>query len=487
MILAQATSFFKNDLEALKGCEKHESLWQQEIAASIADYTRDLDVDAAIGAVQKARRIMRIFQASLGLDAALRDRLAKAPLFDWAEFNEPPATRDQQKRLADMLYIVRGKSCVPIFEVGDQSRFIAAALVTRAIQDGVDFDINVDDVNFTSVLFDAASEAGIEAIAAQTVAARMSVNVRISVHQNLPERTVLEGPEAKQKLYRSLIRPITDKMRNGQTRWILTSIPTRRDADVDGISYEDYTTLYFRMCDQPWDAIKAAQYKLIETLNTAKILRFTNSDGTDLTMNIDGFTFCNSTIVRNIPGSEVFSAPAIESTEGIIVAKGRFAAKGENGNVMEDLTLRFEKGYLVEARAANGQNHLDNAIAIDEGARRIGEIGIGTNPYLKQHVASILLSEKIGGSFHVALGDAYTMTDYLGDPVRVDNGNRSLLHWDITTMLIGKAGMIYADGQPIMRDGLFLDPALDVLNRGWAALPFDARPEAWQKIYPSKE
>jgi len=37
-----------------------------------------------------------------------------------------------------------------------------------------------------------------------------------------------------------------------------------------------------------------------------------------------------------------------------------------------------------------------------------------------------------------------------------------------------------------MVDGIFLDPALDVLNRGWQAVPFDQRPPAWQEIYKDR-
>ena len=52
----------------------------------------------------------------------------------------------------------------------------------------------------------------------------------------------------------------------------------------------------------------------------------------------------------------------------------------------------------------------------------------------------------------------------MGTPVKVDNGNRSHLHWDITTMLWGKEGKIYADGEVIMDDGKWLDPQLSALN-----------------------
>lgn len=486
MILKTTSSFFANDAMLLAGFAARDSLWRNDAAKALEAYARDLYPDDAIAAVQNARRVIRVFVAGLENDADLKDRLSKARLSNWGEFTEPPVPRSLQDSLVEKLYIVTSKDDVPMLELGDQARYIGVKLFERCIEQNLTFDIGVNDENFMTLVLNAATDAGIDALAAYTVKARKALTTRILVQHNLPVWPVIDGDEKKERAYRAGLAPWRERVLGGKIRSVLTSIPTTKDAAVDGIEYKDYVELYFRMCDQPWDLIKQAQALLIGKLNAGKVLRFTNSDGTDLRMNIDGFTFCNSVIARNIPGSEVFSAPKIDSTNGTIVANGRFASKEDPGAVMEDITLTFKDGLLTSAAARVGQPYLDKSISIDAGARRIGEIGIGTNPYLKRHVASILLSEKIGGSFHVALGDAYTMTEYMGDAVVVDNGNRSHLHWDITTMLIGKAGRINLDGIDIMADGLFTDPALDVLNRGWQAVPFDQRPAEWQKIYPNQ-
>ena len=130
--------------------------------------------------------------------------------------------------------------------------------------------------------------------------------------------------------------------------------------------------------------------------------------------------------------------------------------------------------------AEKGVEHFTAFIERDPGNRYVGELGIGTNPHLKQHVVNGLLVEKIGGSFHLALGGAYEMTDYMGQPVHVDNGNRSKDHWDVTTMLHGAGGAIYLDGRQIMENGFFKDRRLGVLNKGWNAVPESQRPEYWR-------
>ena len=280
----------------------------------------------------------------------------------------------------------------------------------------------------------------------------------------MPEHTVIKVDQAKKKAYDGEAYIFREWVLSGKIQSVLTMIPTRMDAEIDGLDYDQYLKDYFTMCNQDWDLIDKTQAKLIDRLNETKELRFTNNDGTDLTMNIDGFTFCNSTVARNVPGSEVFSAPRRDSTNGTIVAKGKFAVKGFQNEVVENITLKFKDGYLTEYSAEKGQDILEETVNKDEGARYIGEIGIGTNPFWKTHVAAILLAEKIGGSVHVALGDAYTMTKYMGTPVNVDNGNRSHLHWDITTMLLGKQGKIFADGEMIMDDGVWTLPELAPLN-----------------------
>jgi len=270
----------------------------------------------------------------------------------------------------------------------------------------------------------------------------------------------------------------------------LTIIPSREDAQLDGIEYEDYLRLFFEACDQPWEEIKVAQTKLIEKFNKAKEVKITNDDGTDLIMSIKDMTFFNSTTSANIPGSEIFSAPIKDSVNGKLVAKGKFK-EGSYG-VIEDIELEFRGGKVVDFNARVGKDILETILDLDkdngEGSRFIGELGIGTNPHLTQHLINGLLVEKIAGSFHLALGNSLHCT--LGDDARlanVNNGNvsHSNVHWDITTLLRGKNGKMILDGQVIQDNGLWVDEnsnpdsELAVLNYGWDAIEESKRPSWW--------
>ncbi len=99
----------------------------------------------------------------------------------------------------------------------------------------------------------------------------------------------------------------------------------------------------------------------------------------------------------------------------------------------------------------------EKLLDMDEGARFIGEFAIGINPYINQIMNDIAFDEKINGSIHFALGEAYE---------NADNGNKSAIHWDIVLLLKPEfgGGEIYFDDVLISKDGRFVVEELVGLN-----------------------
>jgi len=108
--------------------------------------------------------------------------------------------------------------------------------------------------------------------------------------------------------------------------------------------------------------------------------------------------------------------------------------------------FRFEDGKVVDATAEKGEEFLIEMLDTDEGARRLGELGIGTNFGIADGTGEILLDEKIGGTVHLAVGESYPETGGV---------NESAIHWDMICDL-RQGGSITVDGELLQRDGKFV-------------------------------
>ena len=100
----------------------------------------------------------------------------------------------------------------------------------------------------------------------------------------------------------------------------------------------------------------------------------------------------------------------------------------------------------MDATAEQGEAFLHEMLDADDGARRLGELGIGTNFGIATGTKEILLDEKIGGTVHMAVGMSYPETG---------GQNSSAVHWDMVCDL-RRGGSITVDGEELQRDGRFL-------------------------------
>jgi len=252
------------------------------------------------------------------------------------------------------------------------------------------------------------------------------------------------------------------------TPYLIFMAPTEADARIDGMSFSDFFNLMYQASCQPWDLIHSAQEILTRKLDEGRELRFVvpscskENLSTDLRMSIEGMTFANSTIARNFPGSEVFSAPVLDSVEGTLFAPGWYMEAGQR---IKDIYLCFKRGKIVECSAKENQAALESILSNGEGARYLGEVALGTNRGLTRRMVHPLLAEKTCGTFHVAIGHCYEITHYLGKPINLNNGNceaRTSLHWDITIPVT--SGEVLLDGKVLQKNGRFIDERLEILS-----------------------
>jgi aminopeptidase len=248
---------------------------------------------------------------------------------------------------------------------------------------------------------------------------------------------------------RELMETVMRRSAEGTHRWVYTLFPTpayAADAEMSLAEFEDF---YFRACladdSDPvgaWERASAECRRLAERIEGAKEVHVV-APGTDIRLGISGRRFIAAAGERNMPDGEFFTAPVEDAVEGE-VSFDLPAMIG--GREVAGVCLRFESGKVVDARAERGEEYLISLLDTDPGARRLGELGIGTNYGIERGTRGILLDEKIGGTVHMAVGASYP---------ECGGSNESAVHTDLVCDL-RTGGRIVVDGQPFQENGRFV-------------------------------
>jgi aminopeptidase len=253
-----------------------------------------------------------------------------------------------------------------------------------------------------------------------------------------------------------IMKIFMDRAAAGSLHWCGTLFPTLANAQDAEMSLRQYEQFVFAAghVDKAdpvaaWRQIEQRQQKVADYLNGKKVVRFQAANGTDLTVNVEGMKWINCCGHENFPDGEVFTGPNLKAPDGGVNGVVRYSFPAvHNGREVHDIELVFEKGRVVQAKASKNEDFLLSMLDQDAGARNLGEIAIGTNYSITQYSKNTLFDEKIGGTFHAAVGAGYPETG---------NSNESGLHWDMVCDL-RPGGTITVDGQVISRDGKFVFP-----------------------------
>ncbi len=255
-------------------------------------------------------------------------------------------------------------------------------------------------------------------------------------------------------LRRRATRPLMERVflppSKGGVKWTYVYFPTNADAQEAGMSLSEWEDFVFNAClvnkkdpVKEWKKLRARQKRIARLLSKIRTLRFV-SRGTDLTMSTRGRKWINSYGAQNMPDGEVFTSPVEDTLQGTI----SFSFSSERqGRIISDIRLTFKDGKVVHASASTNEELLHAALNTDRGARFCGEISFGTNPGVKRFVYNTLFDEKMGGTIHLALGNAYG---------EAGGKNTSAVHWDMVTDMRSD-GEVYGDGELIYRKGKFLE------------------------------
>jgi aminopeptidase len=250
------------------------------------------------------------------------------------------------------------------------------------------------------------------------------------------------------KSHADLTQRFFERAARKELKWCLTVYPTHsmaQEADMSLSEYQDFVYGAGMLdLDDPvsaWKNEEQRQFELIRWLD-GKDKVVIKGKNIDLRFSIKRRVFKEASGKYNFPDGEIFTGPVEESAEGYV----RYSYPAiYGGQEVEDIELWFEGGKVVKEKASKGGELLTTLLNTDDGARFLGEWGIGTNYRIKRFTKNMLFDEKLGGTIHFAVGSGYPETGSV---------NQSGIHWDMLCDMSDSE--ITVDGELFYKDGKFV-------------------------------
>jgi len=271
----------------------------------------------------------------------------------------------------------------------------------------------------------------------------MDKYIAIRANANVTETSDVD-PETN-AAYQQAMQPLLSERLSKP--WCLTQYPAAANAQLAGMSTEAYEDFVWDAVNKDWDAVRDHQSRMVDILDPAEEVRIVSGETTDVTMSVAGNPTLNDYGEKNLPGGEVFTAPVADSVEGEVLFDKPLYHQGRE---ITDVFLRFEGGEVTEHSAGRNEALLSEVLDTDEGASRLGELGIGMNRDIDRFTYNMLFDEKMGDTVHMAVGRAYE--DTVGEE---NERNDSAVHVDMIVDM-SEDSYIEVDGEKVQEDGRFV-------------------------------
>lgn len=263
----------------------------------------------------------------------------------------------------------------------------------------------------------------------------------------VPSERIQTLAQATREINLKMMQRMADR---NNLRWCGTLFPSHggaQEAEMSTEEYEDFVyesgKLNLKEPALAWKELSRSQQKLCDFLLYKKSIHIL-SENTDLKFDIGGRKWINCDGKENFPDGEIYTCPHVKSVEGHIKFSYPVILLGKE---IDGIYLEFCEGKVVTSHAEKGEDFLNSLLNIDEGSRYVGEFGIGTNYNIESFTRNILFDEKIGGTIHIAIGNAF---------LEAGGDNISGVHVDmVCDMRI--SGEIYADGELVYKHGRFIN------------------------------
>lgn len=288
------------------------------------------------------------------------------------------------------------------------------------------------------------------------------------------------------KTTQTAVKEYRDRLMSNRNPWCIAAIPSAAWAKMvfpevsEGEAIEKLWEEIFKTVkadtEDPvasWEEHKSNLKRSLGFLNTNnfRLLRYKNSLGTDLTVELpDGHVWLGGSeytpegieFIANMPTEEVFTLPKKSGINGKVVSSKPLSY---NGSIIDKFTITFKDGRIVDYAAEKGYDTLKNIIDTDEGAHYLGEVALVPydSPISKSGILFYNTLFDENASCHLAIGKAYPICMKNSENMtkeQLENAgvNDSFTHVDF---MIGSRDLeitgITVDGKevPVFRNGNF--------------------------------
>lgn len=367
----------------------------------------------------------------------------------------------RDRKLAQMLvkYSVKAKPGELVFiqVSGSDALSLGAACVEEATRAGAAPYLHFVDAQIQRMFLNAANDSVLKRLAKFELKQMKDADCFIGIRGSANIFELSDVPGAKMESYtKHVVKPVHLEERVKRTRWVVLRYPNESMAQMASTSTEKFKKFYYDVCLVDYAKMARNVKPLQRLMDKTDHVRLT-ARGTDIEFSIKGIPSIPCCGELNVPDGECFTAPVRTSVNGVVSFN---APTVWQGVAFDNVVLRFEKGKVVEATAGDAvqTRKLNEFLDQDAGARYLGEFALGFNPKILHPMRDILFDEKIAGSFHMALGQAYD---------EASNGNKSAVHWDMVCIQRPDygGGEVWFDGKLIRKNGKFLPKDLTPLNR----------------------
>jgi aminopeptidase len=343
-----------------------------------------------------------------------------------------------------------GETCV--IESTSSAEPLVAAVYEEVLAAGGHPLVSMSFEGQPATYFGKASDAQLEWVSPLSEWAAQEADCRIAIGADTNTRQLSgiapERQTKRQAATRHLMEATMRRSAEGAHRWVYTLFPTNAYASDAEMSLAEFEDFYFGAClatdGDPLGAWKRASeecHRLAEWIDGRKEVHVT-APGTDITLGIEGRTFIPCDGEHNMPDGEFFTGPIEDSVEGEVTFH---LPAMIGGREVTGVRFKFDAGKIVDASAGRNEDYLIKLLDTDDGSRRLGELGIGTNYGIDRGTRDVLLDEKIGGTVHMAVGASYPESG---------GTNESAVHTDLVCDL-RQGGKIEVDGDVLQEDGTF--------------------------------